>query len=309
MNLQQIEYIVAVDTYRHFVTAAEKCFVTQATLSMMIKKMEDELSVKIFDRSKQPVQPTEIGKKLIAQARVVLQESRRLAEIVKQELNEFKGELKIGIIPTLAPYVVPLFITSFLKKYPHVRLKIFELTTPEITEKLEQQALDIGLLALPLNKPTLREEPLFYEEFVLYTSVNEKALKNKYIVPKDIDANRLWLLEEGHCLRSQVINLCGLKNKEKQLHQLDFETGSIETLKKLVDTNSGITILPELALKDMTGDQLKRVKYFKKPSPGREIGIVTYRYFLKENLVNVLRSEIVNALPKQIKDNAAPALR
>lgn len=300
MNLQQMEYIVAVDTHRHFVTAAEKCFVTQATLSMMIKKMEEELGVKIFDRSKQPVEPTDIGKKLIIQARIILQESKRMGEIVKQELSEFKGELKIGIIPTLAPYLIPLFISSFLKKYPLIQLKIYELITPDIIKKLEHQELDLGLLALPLNNPSLKEERLFHEDFVLYTSLNERIIKSKYIVPKDIDVSKLWLLTEGHCLRSQVINLCGLRNREKQLHQLDFETGSIETLKKLVDMNNGITILPQLALKDMNSAQLKRIKYFQKPSPGREIGIATYRFFLKENLINVLKKEILNALPKQM---------
>lgn len=301
MNLQQIEYIVAVDTHRHFVTAAEKCFVTQATLSMMIKKMEDELSVKIFDRSKQPVIPTEIGKKIITQARIILQESKRLEEIVSEEKEEFTGELKIGIIPTLAPYLIPLFINTFLKKYPQVRLKIHELTTSEIVKQLEQQALDLGLLALPLHNASLKEEVLFYEDFVVYTSANEKALRKKYLLASDIDVNRLWLLEEGHCLRSQVVNLCELKNREKQLHQLDFETGSIETLKRLVEMNQGITILPRLAINNMSKEQLAGIHYFKEPAPVREIGIVTYRYFLKKNLISVFKNEILNVIPANMK--------
>ena len=296
MNLQQMEYITAVDTHRHFVTAAEKCFVTQATLSMMIKKMEEELGVKIFDRSKQPVEPTEIGVKIIIQARVILQERKRLTEIVNEELHELTGELKVGIIPTLSPYLVPLFINSFLEKYPHIHLKIYELTTADIVERLVQQSLDIGLLALPLNNTSLKEDLLFKEDFVLYTSLKEKTLKNKYIVPKDIDTSKLWLLQEGHCLRSQVINLCELKNTENKTHQFNFETGSIETLKKLVDMNTGITVLPKMALRDMTPEQLKQVKYFQKPAPWREIGIVTYRFFLKEKLVNALKQEIQKAI-------------
>lgn len=300
MNLQQLEYIVAVDTHRHFVTAAQKCFVTQATLSMMIKKMEEELGAVIFDRSKQPVEPTEIGRKIVAQARTVLHESRRLTEIVKQEQQELKGELKIGIIPTLAPYLVPLFISKFLDQYPRVRLKIYELTTPEITRRLEQQSLDIGLLALPLHNPAFKEEPLFHEDFVLYTSVNDKLIKHKRILPKDIDVSRLWLLEEGHCLRSQVIDLCHLKKRKSTLQQLDFETGSLETLKKLVDLNGGVTILPGLALKDMTAAQLKRIKYFQAPSPGRQIGFVTYRFFMKESLIRALKEVLTSALPKSM---------
>lgn len=292
MNLQQIEYIIAVDTYRHFVTAAEKCFVTQATLSMMIRKLEDELNVKIFDRSKQPVEPTEVGKKLITQGRIILHESKRLKQIVDEETFEVKGDLTIGIIPTLAPYVVPLFINSFITKYPKVNLRIFELITDDIIQRLERQILDVGILALPLNKPTLKEEVLFREDFVLYSSENERSGKRKRISTRDIDVNKLWLLEEGHCLRAQVINLCNLKNKKTQWRQLDFDTGSIETLKKIVDLNNGITILPYLALKDITPQQSARVRYFQKPVPGREIGLVTYRFFLKEKLIEALKNEI-----------------
>lgn len=292
MNLQQMEYIVSVDTYRHFVTAAEKCFVTQATLSMMIKKLEEELGVKIFDRSKQPVEPTEVGKKLIFQARLVLQESKRLREIVKKELNEINGELRIGIIPTLAPYLLPLFIQSFVNKYPLVNLTFYETTTEEITKKLERQELDIGLLALPLQNSSLKEEFLFHEDFVLYTSEKDNSLKRKKISPGDLDTSKLWLLEEGHCLRSQVINLCSLNKRKHQPGQLHFETGSIETLKKLVDISGGYTVLPQLALNDMTESQLKRVKYFQSPAPGRNIGIVTYRFFLKEALIKALKDEI-----------------
>jgi LysR family hydrogen peroxide-inducible transcriptional activator len=301
MNIQQLEYIIAVDNSRHFVKAAEKCFVTQATLSMMIKKLEEELNVKIFDRSRQPVIPTEIGKKIIAQAKVILQESKRLAEIVQEEQGELTGELKIGIIPTLAPYLLPLFMNSFLQKYPSVRLKISELTTDEIIHRLEQHDLDVGLLSTPLNQPSLTEQPLFYEEFVVYASAKEKLLSKKYVLAKDIDINRLCLLEEGHCLRSQVFNLCELKNKEKQVHQLDFATGSIETLKRIVETNQGITILPFLALKDMTTKQKDNIRHFKSPAPAREIGLVTYRYFVKEQLIKGLKEEILKNIPAGMK--------
>ncbi len=302
MNIQQLEYIIAVDIHRHFVKAAEKCFVTQATLSMMIKKLEDELGIKIFDRSRQPVIPTEVGKKIIAQAKVILQESERLGEIVKEELGELNGELRIGIIPTLAPYLLPLFINSFLKKYPLVRLRISELTTGDIIQKLEQHDLDAGLLSTPLNNSSLTEQPLFYEEFVVYAPEKEKLLGKKYVLAKDLDVNRLCLLEEGHCLREQVFNLCELKKKERQLHQLDFATGSIETLKKIVQTNQGITILPFLALSDMTTKQKNNVRHFKSPAPVREIGLVTYRYFVKEKLINGLKDEILKNIPASMKN-------
>ncbi len=301
MNLQQLEYIVAVDVHRHFVTAAEKCFVTQATLSMMIKKLEDELDVKIFDRSKQPVVPTEIGKLIIAQAKKALQDTARIKEIVNEERGLVRGELKVGIIPTLAPYIIPMFINSFLKKYPDVKLQISELTTEAITEKLEQYSLDVGIMATPLNNTALIEQPLFYEQFVVYASAEEKLLKKKYLLAQDIDINRLWLLEEGHCLRSQVMNLCELKNREKELHQLDFESGSIETLKKIVDLNQGITILPELALNDLHASQRDRIRQFKSPAPVREISIVTFRHFVKEKLIDALKQEILDNIPADMK--------
>jgi LysR family hydrogen peroxide-inducible transcriptional activator len=300
MNTQQLEYIISVDNCRHFVKASEKCFVTQATLSMMIKKLEEELNVKIFDRSRQPVVPTEIGNKIIAQAKIILQESNRLKEIVQEEQGELKGELRIGIIPTLAPYLLPLFMNSFMKKYPLVRLKISELTTVDIIDKLEHHDLDAGLLSTPLNQASLTEQPLFYEEFVVYATAKEKLLKKKYLLAKDIDVNRLCLLEEGHCLRSQVFNFCELKD-DQELNQLDFATGSIETLKKIVDANEGITILPFLALKDMTRKQINNVRHFKSPAPVREIGLVTYRYFVKEKLIKSLKEEILNNIPVEMK--------
>lgn len=301
MNIQQLEYIIAVDYYRHFARAADHCHVTQATLSMMIKKLEEELSVKIFDRSRQPVVPTETGKKILNQAKVILQETDRLHTIVKEDQGELNGELRIGIIPTLAPYLLPLFISSFLDKYPRVHLKISELTTDEIIRKLERHDLDAGLLSTPLNQPSLSEEPLFYEEFVVYASPEEKLLKKKYVLANDIDINRLCLLEEGHCLRAQVFNFCELRLKGPRRHQLDFATGSIETLKKMVETNQGITILPFLALKDMSGKQKNNVRHFKSPAPVREISLVTYRYYVKEKLIAGLKEEILNSIPAYMK--------
>lgn len=297
MNIQQLEYIVAVDNCRHFLKAAEKCFVTQATLSMMIKKLEEELGVKIFDRSHQPVIPTETGNKIIAQAKIIIQENNRMKEIVKEEQGQLSGELKIGIIPTLAPYLLPLFIQSFLKKYPSVRLKISELTTSNIIQKLEHRDLDVGLLSTPLNLNFLREETLFYEPLIVYTSSKDTLLNKKFILAKDIDINRLCLLEEGHCLRLQAINLCDLRNKDKDIRQMEFETGSIETLKRIVEENNGITILPLLAYKEMSAQQKDRVRFFKKPVPVREIGLVTYRYFVKEKLIQKLKQEIVVNIP------------
>jgi LysR family transcriptional regulator, hydrogen peroxide-inducible genes activator len=300
MNLQQLEYILAVDTHKHFSAAANKCHVTQPTLSMMIQKLEDELDVKIFDRTKQPVQTTTIGQAVIEQARMILGEVANLKNTVAQQKGTLTGELRIGIIPTIAPYLLPLFLTGFLKKHPGLKLKISELTTDQIIEKLSTQVIDAGILATPLKIPSIKELPLFYEQFLVYASQNQKLMKKKYLLADDIDVNQLWLLEEGHCLRSQVVNLCELKRKESLLQNLDYEAGSIETLKKMVDMNSGITILPELALRDLSKKQLKNIRYFKSPAPVREVSIVTYRYFVKSHLIDALKKEILAAIPTEM---------
>ena len=301
MNFQQLEYILAVDNTRHFVSAAAKCHVTQATLSMMIRKLEEELEVKIFDRSKVPVIPTLMGEEILKQARVILQERDRMLMISDKHQGVLHGELRIGIIPTLAPYLLPMFLTSFLKSYPGITMQVNELTTDEIIHRLSRHELDAGILAIPLHQPGLNEQPLFYEEFVLYGPPGDKVLKKKYVLPADIDVNRLWLLEEGHCLREQVINLCELKNKERSMHQLDFAAGSIETLRRMVEINQGLTILPSLALKYMSATQKKNIRQFKKPAPVREIGLVTYRFFVKEKLIKALYDTILRNLPEEMK--------
>ncbi|MFN6380102.1 MAG: LysR substrate-binding domain-containing protein [Flavobacteriales bacterium] len=302
MNLQQLEYIVAVDNFRHFATAAEKCFVTQPTLSMMIRKLEEELDIQIFDRSRQPVVPTEAGEMVIAQARAILSETARMKDLVHELKGEITGEIKIGVIPTIAPYLLPLFLPAFLKEFPGVRVKISENTTEQIVEKLKHNALDAGILATPLGESAIIENPLFYEQFVVYSSRKEKILEKNFILQEDIDVNHLWLLEEGHCLRAQVMNLCSLRPTELEGRQLDYEAGSIETLKKMVNLNDGTTIIPELSLRDMDKKELEQVRYFQAPAPVREISLVTYRLFTKRRIIDALCEHILAAVPEEMKD-------
>jgi len=301
MNIQQLEYIIALDNYRQYVVAAERSFVTQATLSIMVKKLEEELGVKIFDRSKQPLVPTDTGKKIIAQARIVVQEFYKVAEVASQDINHLSGVLSLGIIPTLSPYLLPLFIDYFLKNYPAVKLKISELTTATIIRKLENGELDAGLLAIPTLHPSMKEIPLFREEFVVYAPAIEATSPKKFVVASEIDVNRLMLLEEGHCLTNQVINLCGLKELEKDHHQLDFHTGSLETLKQMVEIYKGITVLPRLAVDVLSTLQKESVFEFQPPAPYRDIGIVTYRHFVKENLLRALQIAILQGIPECIE--------
>lgn len=299
MNIHQLEYIVALDTHRNFVKAADSCFITQATLSIMIKKLEEELRCTIFDRSKQPLIPTELGTKIIDQARIILQEYSILKGIVLQESQEFAGDLRIGIIPTLAPYLIPRFLNSFLEKYPNIRLHISEITTDSILQKLKEYELDAGIMAVPYQNNTLNQETLFYEEFVVYGTSLKK--KKKVISAKELETENLWLLDEGHCLRAQVINLCSLKNSINTTRQIDFVAGSIETIKKIVEMNHGITVLPALSLDYMNANQLKNVIKFESPIPVREIGLVTYRQHLKTNLISALKKEILNSIPNEMQ--------
>jgi LysR family hydrogen peroxide-inducible transcriptional activator len=299
MTIVQLEYAVAVDTYRSFVLAAEKCFVTQPTLSMQIQKLEEQLDVKLFDRSRQPVIPTEIGIEIIEQARILLQESYKIKEIIEERKGELAGELKIGVIPTIAPYLLPQVIGGFMDKYPKVKLVISELTTESIIQKLKVNLIDCGILATPLDENSLNERPVFYENFVSYISKHSPIFKKKAITTNDLDIDNLWLLNEGHCMRNQVLNIC--KHKNSNDANLEYNTGSIETLIKMVDLNDGITILPELSLQDFSVKQLDKVRYFKSPEPSREVSIVTNKNFIKKRVIDALEQEILHAIPKRMK--------
>lgn len=299
MTLTQLEYIVAVDTCRHFAQASEKCFVTQPTLSMQIQKLEEALGVKIFDRTKQPVIPTEIGAAIIAQARVALREANRITQLIDDQKGNMSGELRIGIIPTLAPYLLPQLFKAMREKYPQLNLIIKETITEEIINELKNNRLDCGLVVTPLNDSTIKEDILFYEELFVYVSKKNALYNKKYVLAADIDPNELWLLEEGHCFRSQVLNLCELQ-KRHDIH-FKYETGNIETLKRMVDNSEGITILPELAVKEFSKPQLKLVKRLQSPSPAREVSLVTHRDHIKTKHIKSLREEILQIVPKPMQ--------
>lgn len=301
MTTVQLEYIVAVDTYRSFVMAADKCFVTQPTLSMQIQKLEDELGIKIFDRSKLPVVPTEIGAVVVAQSRIILKENARIKEIIADQKKEVQGNLRVGIIPTLAPYLLPRILTGFMKKYPKVKLEIWEYPTEQIMQQLKQELLDCGILATPLHNPHLEEHPLFYESFVVYTAKSNSLYDKKVIKPEDMDVREVWLLNEGHCMRNQVLNICRDKFTMGEYKNLEYNTGSVETLKRMVELNEGYTILPELCLQDLSTRQLNMVRYFKTPEPVREISLVTHRYFIKQALIEAFKKEILAHVPDKMK--------
>ncbi len=299
MTIVQLEYAVAVDTYRSFVLAAQKCFVTQPTLSMQVQKLEELLGVKLFDRTHQPIVPTEIGVEIIEQARKIISESKKINEIISEKNNDISGELKIGIIPTIAPYLLPKVLGAFLVKYPKVHLNITELHTETIIQHLKLGMLDCGILATPLAQLSLVETPLYYENFVAYLSKTSPLFKKKALSPNDLDDDQLWLLNEGHCMRNQILNLC--KHKQSNNNQLEYNSGSIETLIRMVDINNGITIVPELSLQDFSTHKLDKVRYFKSPEPSREISLVTHQNFIKKRLMSVLQEEILATISKRMK--------
>jgi LysR family transcriptional regulator, hydrogen peroxide-inducible genes activator len=303
MTFVQLEYIVAVDAWRHFATAARNCYVTQPTLSMQIQKLEEELDVKIFDRSKQPVVPTETGVEIINQARKIIAERNSLLETIQNKKGIVTGELRIGIIPTLAPYLLPLFIQPFAKKYPAVRLVVHEMMTELIISRLREGKIDAGILVTPLQEAGIKEFVLFYEELMAYVSKKNTVYEKTYVLPQDIDPHKLWLLEEGHCFRSQIVNLCELQKISRENNNFDYEAGSIETLRRMVEMNDGITIIPELATLDMPLKQMQLIRHFKKPSPMREVSVVVHRNFVKKRLIDILRQEILNTVPEKIRKN------
>jgi len=278
MNLQQLDYIIAVDTHRHFARAAEKSFVTQPTLSMMIQKLEEELGIRIFDRSQQPVVPTQEGEEIIVRARQIMADVGLLKEFTQELRHEVSGELKLAVIPTLAPYLLPLFLKSFVEKHPLLKTTIRELVTNDIIAALKNGDIDIGLLATPLNDPRLEEHPVFYEEFFAYAAAEEKVSRKKFLLPKDIDLSKLWLLEEGHCLRNQVFNLCELKKKDFESDRLHYEAGSL----------------------DLTKKQRAKIREFAPPKPVREVSLVVNKNFHRTRLLQALRTEIENQLPVSI---------
>jgi len=303
ITLTQLEYIVAVDTYRHFGKAAESCFITQPTLSMQIKKLEEDLEVIIFDRSKQPLIPTDVGQRIIEQARMVLKQSDEINNIVKDHKNQVSGMLRVGIIPTLAPYLLPIFIGRYKRKYPNIFIKIVEQTTENIVNLLNKDLIDVGILVTPLKEEKINEKPIFYEEMLIYANSGHRLHKQKEITLKDIATPEIWLLSDGHCFRDQVINLCSFLGTTDSTLPFHFEAGSLETLMNIIDREGGITLIPELAKVGMSEKRLENVESFTNFKPLREVSLVYSRHFAKHKLINLLWREIREDIPAELQND------
>jgi LysR family hydrogen peroxide-inducible transcriptional activator len=303
MTLTQLTYVVAVAQHKNFGAAAAASFVTQPTLSMQIQKLEEELGVLIFDRSQQPIRTTSVGARVVEHARTTLAEAQKLRDLTVEEQTEVRGAINIGVIPTLSPYVLPLFIQKFSEQYPKTEITVEELQTQTIVDRLKADSLDVGLLVTPLHLPSITEHVLFYEPFLLYISPHHALASAKHVREKDLSSKDVWLLTEGHCFRDQVINLCGDRSRSSVSSHgnLRFESGNLETLKKMVDQSDGYTLLPLLATKDIP-DAVKRkqLKEFQAPVPTREVSLVHSQHYKKRAVVDALLAQILDTIPKEL---------
>lgn len=302
MTITQLEYVVAVATYKSFVAAAEKCFVTQPTLSMQIQKLEDELGIKLFDRNKHPIAITAMGEAIVEQARIVLAECDKIHELIQNQQNNVSGSFKLAVIPTVAPYILPSLLEHYAEVYPEVRLQVKEMETDQIITALRNNEIDAALLSTPLEENDIKEYPLFYEPLVAYFSSDEAALAKRMVKPEDIAMEKIWLLNEGHCMRNQILDLCSDQVQKLQADRLyRYESSNVETLRKMVDKNKGLTILPELATFEFNEDQIERVRYFEDPEPVREIALVTSSHFVRLSILQSLMDEIGKLVPEKMR--------
>ncbi len=287
MTITQLIYVLAVAEHKNFTLAAEKTFVTQPTLSMQIQKLEEELEIQIFDRSTKPIQPTAIGQIIIEQAQKIVDESDRIKDLIDQEKGFIGGEFKIGIIPTVAPTLLPMFLKTFLNKHDKVNLIIEEYTTEEIIQKLRTGYLDAAIVATPLMESDIKERVLYYEPFVGYIPPMFRQNIDKEITPDTLDLKKLLLLQDGHCFRDGIINICNNKI-ETESRNFILQSGSFETLINLSKEGLGYTLLPYLHTLSLNNDDKANLVQFSDPKPAREISLIYTKNELKKQIIDAL---------------------
>ncbi|WP_333601121.1 hydrogen peroxide-inducible genes activator, partial [Flavobacterium sp.] len=261
------------------------------TLSMQIQKIEEELGIQIFDRTKKPIQLTEIGQKIVNQSKNIVNEADRIQDIVDQQKGFIGGEFRLGIIPTVMPTLLPMFLNNFIKKYPKVKLIIEELNTNDIIEKLKNGHLDAAIAATPLEEEKIKEIVLYFEPFVAYIPENNSAYQKKEIEIDDLNIDEILLLQDGHCFRDGILNLCKNQNQNEKNH-FQIESGSFETLIKLADEGLGITLLPYLHTLDLNEKDTLKLKHFVEPKPAREVSLIFPKNELKIHIIDALRTTI-----------------
>ncbi len=298
MTLQQLEYIIAVDRFRHFAKAAEHCRVTQPTLSAMIQKLEEELEVKIFDRNRQPIAPTPVGELVLQQARVTLTEAGRLKEFIAEEQHSMTGTFRLGILPTIAPYLLPRFFPQLMKQHPQLDIRVTEMKTADIKQALLTGDIDAGIIANLNEKDGFRKTILFYEQFHAYVSRESRLYGHSIIRTSDLADEQLWMLDEGHCFRDQLVRFCQMKTA--QASQNIYRLGSMETFMRMVESGKGVTFIPQLAIEQLSENQRELVRPFAIPQPTRQIILTTCEHFVRHSMLNALTDAIRTSVPKQM---------
>ena len=298
MTLQQMEYIVAVYRLRHFAKAAEHCGVTQPTLSAMIQKLEQELGVKLFERSSQQVVPTAIGRLVVEQAWRVISRARKIKDIVEEERNALSGVFRIGILPTIAPYLLPRFFTRLMEEYPDIDFRVSEMKTADCKKALARGEIDVAIIVSLGEIEGMAQDSLYFEQFIAYVSESDSLFQSKSIRSADLPGHFLWLLDEGHCFRDQLVKFCNIKSACDS--KLTYSLGSIETFMRMVEAGQGITFIPELALDQLTESQKRLVRPFAIPIPTREVVLLTTKTFVRKGIKQMMINEIRDSVPQRM---------
>ncbi len=298
MTLQQLEYIVAVYRTRHFVKAAEACGVTQPTLSAMIQKLEAELDVKLFERSSQQVVPTPIGKVVVEQAWKVLNRARKIKDIVAEEKKALTGTFRLGILPTIAPYLLPRFFPRLMRENSSLEIRVVEMKTADIRRAIDRGEIDAAVMVDTGDLDDYALTTLFYEQFLAYVSPSDQLSAKKSIKTSDLSNELLWLLDEGHCFRDQLVKYCQLKAAKTS--QSAYSLGSIETFMRIVENGQGVTFIPELATMQLTPTQKELVRPFAIPIPTREVVMATSKAFVRQSLLDMIVGQIRNSVPEKM---------
>jgi len=297
VTFQQLQYVIAVDETGSFTAAAAECHVTQPTLSAQVKKLEQEWGTALFDRSSHPVQPTPMGQRVVAEARAALDRLRALNEAVRLDRSDLGGTLEIGIIPTLAPYLLPRVLSTVQTRLPRVNLRVTEALTAEVAEKVRRGRWDLGLVSTPTRLPGLQEIALFREAFRAYLAPGHPLLELPAVTVEQLETGPLLLLQEGHCFRDQVLSLCRPNGRGP----VAFESGSLDTLMRLVDAGHGATLVPEGMVLDLDDDRQSRVRPLTNPEPERTIGAVLPPETPKAALTAAFLEAVREALPSRWK--------
>ena len=306
MTITQLEYILAVHKEKSFSDAATVCQVTQPTLSMQIHKLEEELGVLIFDRSRKPIQTTEIGLALVAEARELIDKAHAIQNLTEEYQEGLQGTVRMAVIPTVSSYMLPFLVPHF-DNQTTLDVHLQETTTEDIIRRLKDDELDVGIMATPLDEPGLREIPLYNEKMLVYCSEGHPLLKKRFVLPEDLSGKDVWLLEHGHCWRNQVLNLCQQLESENS-RSLHFTSGSLDTIIRMVDRHNGYTLIPEMGTYYFNEDQMERVRYFEERNPGRQISLVVRRTYMKKRLLEYIRETVIQAVPPNLVENRVEAL-